>query len=81
MLRAFSRRREDRRVNEIALIKDKLRGFGGTGANPVKDQIAELRADRASGVLSDIDYAIEVAALLGSPDGPGEYLAGRTRAV
>ena len=81
MLRAHSRHRENAHVNEIALIKDKLRVFGAANGNPLKDQIADLRAHHDSGVLNHTDYAVRVAALLGSPDGAADHLEGRIRAA
>jgi hypothetical protein len=71
-----SKQTEDKRVSEVDVIKAKLRDFGETGSNPVRDQIADLRSLRAAGRLTETDYAVTVAALLGTIDATTNYPAG-----
>jgi len=64
-----SAQRDLRRANEAEAIRAKLSPFGvNSGDNPVRDQIAELRARRDAGTMSEGDYAARVADLLGTSD-------------
>jgi hypothetical protein len=57
-----------RRV-DAARLETKVRDFGeGETHNPVRDEIARLRDRRDAGELSDTDFAVKVAELLGSSD-------------
>jgi hypothetical protein len=71
-----SKQLEDRRVSEVDGIKAKLREFGDAGSNPIRDQIADLRSLREAGQLTETDYAVTVAALLGTVDATSNYPAG-----
>ena len=56
-------------MNEAEQLKERLSVFGdGGGPNPVKDQIADLRALRDKGAVSEDDYASGVADLLGTSE-------------
>ena len=67
---------EDRRVSEVDSIKAKLRDFGETESNPVRHQIVDLRTLREAGLLTETDYAVTVAALLGTIDATTNYPVG-----
>ena|ERR1700722_3878935 len=66
LFKSRSIRREDERVQQIATMKAKLSEFGDPHANPVRDEIASLRALRDAGSLSHAAYAVKVSALLGA---------------
>jgi hypothetical protein len=64
-----SAQRANERTNEAEQLKKRLSAFGDDGGqNPVKDQIADLRALRDAGAVSDGDYASGVADLLGTSE-------------
>ena len=57
-----------RRV-DAARLETKVREFGEREArNPVRDEIAQLRERRDAGELTETDFAVKVAELLGSSD-------------
>jgi hypothetical protein len=57
-----------RRV-DAARLETKVRDFGERDAqNPVRDEIARLRERRDAGELSETDFAVKVAELLGTTD-------------
>jgi hypothetical protein len=69
MLTRFLRPRSPQTASDAETIKEKLSAFGENAThNPVKDQIADLRALRDAGRVSDGDYANSVADLLGTPE-------------
>jgi hypothetical protein len=55
---------------DAAQMQAKLQPFGQTGAgnSSVRDEIATLRAQRDAGELTETDWAIRVAELLGAVD-------------
>jgi len=76
ILKSRSVRREAERTRNVDTIKEKLGGFGEKDANPVRDQIADLRSLRDAGRLTHADYAVTVATLLGAVDAATAYPAG-----
>jgi hypothetical protein len=55
---------------DAAHVQAKLQPFGQTDAsdNSVRDQITTLRAQRDAGELTETDWAVRVAELLGAVD-------------
>lgn len=60
-------------ADKNADLKAKLRRFGEIGRNPVREQIGELRARRDAGGLTETEFAVRVANLLGSVDAATNY--------
>ena len=57
------------RTNEGEALRAKLSPFGsGTPDGPLRDQMADLRAQRNTGQVSEAEYAIKVADLLGTSE-------------
>jgi hypothetical protein len=68
LFRSRSARRAEH-SSEAATIKARLSPFGESAAdNPVRYQIADLRALRDAGRVSDAEYAARVADLLGTSE-------------
>jgi hypothetical protein len=64
---------DDQQVDKNADLKAKLRKFGEIGRNPVREQIVELRARRDAGGLTEAEFAVTVAKLLGTVDAATNY--------
>jgi hypothetical protein len=57
------------RASEADSLRAKLSPFGAsTAGGPLRDQIADLRAQRNAGQVSEAEYAIRVADLLGTSE-------------
>jgi hypothetical protein len=52
------------------IVKTKLEPFGHPGENPVRAEIARLREQRDDGIMSETDFAVRVAELLGAFEPP-----------
>ena len=56
-------------ATEAEALKAKLSPFGGSAADsPLRDQMADLRAQRNAGQVSEAEYAVKVADLLGTSE-------------
>jgi hypothetical protein len=56
-------------TREAAHVEAKVREFGnGARANPVRAEVARLRARRDAGELGEREWAVKVAELLGAVD-------------
>ena len=57
------------RASEAEALRAKLSPFGsGAPEGPLRDQMADLRAQRNAGQVSEAEYAIKVADLLGTSE-------------
>ena len=64
----FTRYRAARNRADVALIGANVQQFGTPDREPVRAEIADLREQRDAGSLSDADFAMRVAALLGAAE-------------
>ena len=56
------------RAGDVECVKDRLEAFGQPLRSPVRDEISRLRRRRADGALSQTDYVVKVAELLGAAE-------------
>jgi hypothetical protein len=69
LFKTRSAQRATERANEVEAMKAKLSPFGDSAAySPLRDQLADLRAQRDAGQVSEAEYAVTVADLLGTSE-------------
>jgi hypothetical protein len=56
------------RASEAEALKAKLSPFGAGAPGLLRDQMADLRAQRNAGEVSEAEYAVAVADLLGTSE-------------
>jgi hypothetical protein len=64
MLTSLTKQPKD--CTDTVRMKEKVSAFGQPDGSPVRDEIAALRRSRDAGALSETDFAVRVAELLGA---------------
>lgn len=69
LFKTRSAQRSSQRADEVEALRARLSPFGDSAANsPLRDQLADLRARRNAGQVSEAEYAVMVADLLGTSE-------------
>jgi hypothetical protein len=69
LFKSRSTQRAERSASEAEALRAKLSPFGTSVGSPVlRDQMADLRAQRNAGHVSEAEYAVRVADLLGTSE-------------